>query len=157
VLEEYLENYKGCLIVVTHDRYFMDKIVDHLFVFEGEGKVNDILGSYSVWREKQKQEQYKLSNKKSNTPKPVANEEPITADKADKKSKTTLTYKEKLELEALELEMELLEAKKTELETALGGDNQESKFILETSTQLSEALTSLETKTDRWLKLSEYT
>ncbi|MBL4625546.1 MAG: ABC-F family ATP-binding cassette domain-containing protein, partial [Flavobacteriales bacterium] len=153
VLEEYLENYKGCLIVVTHDRYFMDKIVDHLFIFEGQGKVKDILGSYSVWREQQKQEQYSKSEKKS---KPVESVATISEVITPKKEKTTLTYKEKLELEALELDLELLEAEKVKLETELGGDNQDSQFIMDTSSKLGKVLTTLETKSDRWLELSEY-
>ena len=154
VLEEYLENYKGCLIVVTHDRYFMDKIVDHLFVFEGQGKVRDILGNYSIWRENQKQEQNTKPFKKGKAIK--ASESREKEVDFSKNVKTTLTYKEKLEIEALELDIALLEKEKLKLETDLGGDNQDSKFIMETSTKLSQVLTILEDKSDRWLELSEY-
>jgi ATP-binding cassette subfamily F protein uup len=154
VLEEYLENYKGCLIVVTHDRYFMDKIVDHLFIFEGQGKVKDILGNYSIWRENQKQEQNTRPVKKGGAAKGI--ESALEEVNFTKKAKTTLTYKEKLEIEALELDIKLLETEKTKLESELGGDNQDSRFIMETSTKLSQVLTSLENKSDRWLELSEY-
>src|SRR5690606_14822894 len=64
VLEDYLRNFQGCLIVVSHDRYFMDKMVDHLFVFEGEGKVNDILGNYTVYRKKLKEQQQDIRDGK---------------------------------------------------------------------------------------------
>lgn len=154
VLEEYLENYKGCLIVVTHDRYFMDKIVDHLFIFEGQGEVKDILGNYSIWRENQKQEQNTKPVKKIGGAKTI--ESPAKEVDFTKNTKTTLTYKEKLELEALELDISLLEKEKEKLESELGGDNQDSAFIMETSTKLSQVLTSLENKSDRWLELSEY-
>ncbi|MDA9564139.1 ATP-binding cassette domain-containing protein [Flavobacteriales bacterium] len=155
VLEEYLENYKGCLIVVTHDRYFMDKIVDHLFVFEGQGEIKDILGNYSIWREEQKQLQYNKTNKKSSTDVlPEIKTQETEAPSVKEKNK--LTYKEKIELEQLELDLELLEKEKTKLENELGGANQEPQFIMETSTKLSEVLVTLETKSDRWLELSEY-
>lgn len=155
VLEEYLENYKGCLIVVTHDRYFMDKIVDHLFVFEGQGEIKDILGNYSIWREEQKQIQNNKTGKKTNTDGLTENQVPEKA-VTPTKEKNKLTYKEKIELEQLELDLELLEKEKTRLENELGGSNQEPQFIMETSTKLSEVLVSLETKSDRWLELSEY-
>ncbi|NQY66930.1 MAG: ABC-F family ATP-binding cassette domain-containing protein [Flavobacteriales bacterium] len=147
VLEEYLENFKGCLIVVTHDRYFMDKIVDHLFVFEGEGQIKDILGNYTIWREEQK-----FNLKKDNT---VNTQIKLVAKSKPTKEKTKLSFKEKAELEKLEVDMPLLENKKTRLELELSTGELDTQEIMALSADLSELLVDLDTKTDRWLELSE--
>ena len=152
VLEEYLRGFQGCLIVVSHDRYFMDKMVDHLFVFEGEGEIKDLLGNYTAYR---KQLQSKNSNKKTK----IEPEEIVkvsTLDAGTPKEKIKLTYKENAEFVGLEGEMEKLEQEKAQLTQDLSDVNTSNEDLMIVGEKLSKVVNELETKTDRWLELSEY-
>src|SRR5690606_18548698 len=109
ILEEFLQNYQGCIIIVSHDRYFMDKLVDHLFVFEGDGEVRDFPGNYSQYREWEKDQE------KSKAPEVVAEEKPKEPENKSRK----MSFKEKRELELLEKEIESLENEKKQLDAQL--------------------------------------
>lgn len=147
VLEEYLRVFQGCVIIVSHDRYFMDKIVDHLFVFDGEGTIKDFPGNYSEWREKQLQEeQEEKRNKKpeqKELPKPV------------KAKERKLTFNEKKELEQLENDIEVLETEKAMINEELNSGTLESNQLQEKSTRYVAITELLEEKEMRWLELSE--
>lgn len=149
VLEDFLMDFQGCLIIVTHDRYFMDKLVDHLFVFEGEGKVKDFLGNYNDYRLKEK---LKETNKTS-----APKETKVVEEKSNnQQSKTKHSYKEKLEFEQLEKELELLETKKEQLTNLLEETISDHDELLKITKKLGDVTTSLDAKTDRWLTLSEF-
>ena len=152
VLEDFLEDFQGCLIIVTHDRYFMDKLVDHLFIFEGDGKVNDYLGKYSDYREELKQQQ--LADKKAEAAK--ANKAPEKQIEKVAALKIKLSYKEKIELEQLDKEIELLESKKVELMKVLEANQANHEEIMKITSELGEISTQLESKEERWLYLSEF-
>ena len=115
VLEQYLKNFRGCLIVISHDRYFMDKVVDHLFVFHGEGNIQDFPGNYTQYREATKQKA-KSDESKSNSQSPINNQ------KVKTEQKRRLSYKEKKELEELEIRIPQLEEEKTQLDNLLRND-----------------------------------
>ena len=150
VLEDYLRNFEGCLIVVSHDRYFMDKMVDHLFVFEGEGKIKDIIGNYTVFRKELIQDQRKEKQEvKSNEIIQDIN----TAKPVEKKK---LSFKEKQEYEQLEKDIELLEQEKTSLTAQLSVSNLSGEKMQDLGLRLGEVVNQLEQKSDRWLELAEY-
>jgi ATP-binding cassette subfamily F protein uup len=150
VLEEYLRSFEGCLIVVSHDRYFMDKMVDHLFVFEGQGKVVDILGNYTEYR--------KLKSEKKKEAKPIQEEKQVAeAPKVeDNKPKKKLSFKERSEFDQIEKEMEQLEIEKEELTNQLSDGSLSGDEIMNVGNRLAEVVSLIESKTDRWLELSEY-
>lgn len=155
VLEDFLRLYQGCLVVVSHDRYFMDKLVDHLFVFEGDGYVRDYPGNYSQYREF-KEEQEKLSRlerkeEKKNEPTVI----PTTSSKPDK-VKTKLSFNEKREYERLEKEIEELEEEKEGLEAQLNTGEGSYEELQQWADRISEILALVDEKSDRWLELSEY-
>jgi len=143
-LEEYLLQYPGCLLIVSHDRYFLDKLVDHLFVLE-HGEVKDILGSYIDFRELLKAE------------KTVVDEKPKAERIKSPEAKTKLTFKEKFELEALEKEIPVLEEKKRTLEEQLSAAASDHEALLRASDELGKVVEELDTKSFRWLELSEKT
>ena len=149
VLEEFLMEFQGCLMVVTHDRYFMDKLVDHLFVFEGEGKVKDYLGRYS---------DYRLEAKRLESKEKVAQKEtkPVTEKPKNEAPKTKLSYKEKLEFEALEKDLKNLEVKKETLAKQINDTVTDHSELMKVTKELGDVTTELDTKTDRWLTLSEF-
>lgn len=155
VLEDYLRNFPGCLIVVSHDRYFMDKMVDHLFVFDGSGDIKDIVGNYTAYRSQlitdQKEEKRLEAAEKKEAKKEVVVEEKVSSDKKKK-----LSFKEREEFKQLEKDLESLEILKEELTSKLSDSTLPSQEIVEIGNQLSETVKSLEEKTDRWLELSEY-
>ena len=132
VLEDFLEDFQGCLIIVTHDRYFMDKLVDHLFIFEGDGKVNDYLGRYSDYREELKQKQ--LADKKAESAK--TNKVPEKQTEKIATPKTKLSYKEKIELEQLDKDIEALESKKAELMKILETTQANHEEIIKITSEL---------------------
>jgi ATP-binding cassette subfamily F protein uup len=152
VLEDYLQLFEGCLIVVSHDRYFMDKMVDHLFVFEGDGEIKDIIGNYTDYRKNQKQEARELKN----TPvKEIeVKEEPKVVEKPIEKRK--LSFKEKQEYEQLPNEIERLEAKKEKLTLELSDASKSNQQIMELGNELAKVVAELEQKSDRWLELAEF-
>ena len=144
-LEEFLMDFQGCLIVVSHDRYFMDKLTNHLFVFEGDGQVKDEYCSYSEFRQKQlaKQKIEKAMLSKENS-----------AVKASKKE-AKISYKDKYEYEQLSKEIEALEEKKNQLEAELMNQSLSFEELQEVSKNMEILITSLESKTDRWIELDE--
>jgi len=144
VLEEFLLDYEGCLVIVSHDRYFMDKIVDHLFVFKGEGEVQDFPGNYSDYFT------YEQSSVRE-TPK----EEKAPATKNSwRGANSTLSQNEQRELSRLEKEIAQLEVQKATIEAHFTQEALSSEELQEQSQALSEVLTLLERKSDRWLELS---
>ena len=147
VLEDYLRVFQGCVIIVSHDRYFMDKIVDHLFVFDGEGNIKDFPGSYTIWRNKQLEEEDK--RKKQIKPEVKAAIKPI------KEKERKLTFNEKKELEQLEKEIASLESEKAEINHALNSGSLDSSQLQEKSTRFVTIIGILEEKEMRWLELSE--
>lgn len=149
VLEEFLMNYSGCLLVVSHDRYFLDRLVDHTFAFEGNGYVKDFPGNYTDyrnWADEQLKEQRKEEKPKAETARPAVQESP----------KKKLSFKEKQEFEALEKEIPKLEAEKSELSDKLSGGISDFDEISRISTRLEEVVVELEMKELRWLELSEW-
>jgi len=151
-LEEFLLSYSGCLIIVSHDRYFLDKLTDHIFIFEGEGKIRDYYGKYS---------EYKFESEKTKTSVPKESSQPKTekkkARKEDtKKPKVKLTFKEKLEYEKLEPEIEALEEEKTALSEEMNSGTLEYEELNKKSMRVTELIELIEVKTLRWMELGEY-
>jgi ATP-binding cassette subfamily F protein uup len=152
VLEDYLQLFEGCLIVVSHDRYFMDKMVDHLFVFEGDGEIKDIIGNYTDYRKNQKQEARELKN--APVKEVEVKEEPKVVEKPIEKRK--LSFKEKQEYEQLPNEIERLEEKKEKLTLELSDASKSNQQIMELGNELAKVVAELEQKSDRWLELAEF-
>lgn len=150
VLEEYLRGFQGCLIVVSHDRYFMDKMVDHLFVFESEAEIVDVIGNYTTYRKKQKAITKNKAKESSETkPQSVHVEQRV-------KEKKKLSFKEKQEYESLEHEIEQLEKSKQQYTDMLSQSVLQGEELYETGEKLAKVVGSIELKTNRWLLLSEY-
>ncbi len=145
VLENYLTNFQGCLIVVSHDRYFMDKVVDHIFVFHGDGHVQDFPGNYTQYRLEQ--------GTKSQEQRP--NTTDTKTEKVKTEQKRRLSFKEKKELEELEKQMPLLEKEKTQLEALLSGGATSPDDIAKASARYKEVQERLDEAEMRWLELSE--
>ena len=157
VLEDYLRTFEGCLIVVSHDRYFMDKMVDHLFVFEGQGKIKDIVGNYTEYRKKIIDDHRQEKIDKVSAEKQVEKltiQVPKTATIVNEKRK--LSFKEKTEFEELEKVLEQLETEKLRLTNVLSNTQSSSQEIIEAGTKLSDVVKEIEYKTERWLMLSEF-
>jgi ATP-binding cassette subfamily F protein uup len=151
ILEEYLQAFSGCLIVVSHDRFFMDKVTDHLLVFHGNARIQDFPGNYTQYREwKQQEEKKEAAEVKSSRtevePRRIRTEE-----------KAKLTFKEKREFEGLEQEIEQLEAEKEQISGLLSSGTLTSEELTERSTRLSQVMELIDEKTMRWLELSEKT
>lgn len=154
VLEEYLQNFSGCVIIVSHDRYFMDKVVDHVLVFKGNGVVKDFPGNYSQYRA---YEEMKAQAERAET---AASDKNKTAEKAKGKTrqnpeKRKLTFKERRELEELEQDIERLEAEQKSLEQDFAGGALNVEEITEKSKRLNSLKKELDEKSTRWLELSE--
>ena len=147
VLEQYLKNFRGCLIVISHDRYFMDKVVDHLFVFHGEGKVQDFPGNYTQYRETSKE----LRGSEVQELRSLE----VKGTKTKTEQKRRLSFKEKKELEELEVRMPQLEEEKTQLETLLSGGSSSADEIAQASKRYQEVQEELNEAEMRWLELSE--
>ena len=151
ILEQYLQDFHGCVIVVSHDRYFMDKVVDHLLVFHGEGDIKDFPGNYSQYREWEKLEERK--------PEPVSKSSQAAAPSKAKprdEQKRRLTFKEKQEFSQLEQDIERLEAEKVQIESALSSGTISVEQITEMSKRLPKLTEELDEKSMRWLELSEW-
>lgn len=154
VLEEYLRSFKGCVIVVSHDRYFMDKVVDHLLVFRGQADIKDFPGNYTQYREwkdcqdqlEKEQEAAKQAKAAPEPEKPRRQEQP----------KKKLTFKEKKEFEALDAEIPQLEAEKAEIEAALSSGTLSTDELLAKSDRITKLIEEIDEKTLRWLELSEF-
>ncbi|MBR4526839.1 MAG: ABC-F family ATP-binding cassette domain-containing protein [Bacteroidaceae bacterium] len=157
ILEQYLQDFHGCVIVVSHDRYFMDKVVDHLLVFHGDGKVKDFPGNYTQFREWEKLESMRedASHKVKQESKAAVSSTNETRRNRNEE-KRRLTYKEKMEFQQLEQDIETLEAEKASIEAALSGGSISVEQITEMSKRLPLLNEELDEKSMRWLELSEY-
>lgn len=154
-LEEFLMEYPGCILIVSHDRYFMDRMVDHLFAFEGNGVIRDFPGNYSQYREAMAKGL--LSNNEQQIMKPVAEEEkqPVTHNpQPATSSPKKLSFKEKFELETLEKEMPALQEEKRSLEEKMAG-NLPYDELQKAADRISKIIEQLDEKEMRWLELSE--
>ena len=149
VLEEYLQNFKGCVIVVSHDRYFMDKVVNHLLVFNGQGDIRDFPGNYTDYRE---WKAAKAVHEKEASPQPKKEKKP---QRERPEGKRRMTFKERKEFEQLEQEIAALEEEKKSIETALCSGALGVEELTEKSKRLPVLNEELDEKTMRWLELSE--
>ncbi len=163
VLEEYLCNFKGCVIVVSHDRYFMDKVVDHLLVFKGQGEIKDFPGNYTQFRDMEDELSKNASQASSQSPKGGDASSkgsnataPAKAKPNFSEAKRRLSYKEKCEYEQLGKDIELLEAEKKQIEDALSSGTISVEQITELSKRLPVLNDELDEKSFRWLELDEY-
>lgn len=153
ILEDFLQDFEGCLIVVTHDRFFLDKLVEHLLIFEGKGVIRDFNGRYDEYRvqkayeeERAKKKPNITSQSKATAPTPSTNDNP----------KRKLSFKEKQEYEALEQEIEQLESKKEKLTREMSQANLSHQALQEKAETMTKLMASIEQKTDRWLELAEF-
>ncbi|MDY3068069.1 MAG: ABC-F family ATP-binding cassette domain-containing protein [Parabacteroides sp.] len=154
VLEEYLRSFKGCVIVVSHDRYFMDKVVDHLLVFRGQADIKDFPGNYTQYREwKDYQDQLEKEQEAAKQAKAAPEPEKPRRQEQPKKK---LTFKERKEFEALDAEIPQLEAEKAEIEAALSSGTLSTDELLAKSDRISKLIEEIDEKTLRWLELSEF-
>ena len=152
VLEEYLRDFKGCVIVVSHDRYFMDKVVDHIFVFNGNADIKDFPGNYTEyrdWREEEKAAALKEAAAKAAKVAP-------TKQNYRTESKRKLSFKEQREYEALESEISALESEKSAIELELCSGVLDNDTLLKKSVRIQELINLIDEKTMRWLELSEF-
>ncbi|MFQ3579720.1 MAG: ABC-F family ATP-binding cassette domain-containing protein [Bacteroidales bacterium] len=149
ILEEYLQDFKGCVLIVSHDRFFMDKIVDHLFIFEGNGEISLFPGNYSDYREYQKKE------KKNGITEIIKNDKNSNTEIYTKKSEKKLSYKEQKELETLEKEISTLEERKSVIESELSKNTSEIEKIQSLANELQTILEQISEKELRWMELEE--
>ena len=157
VLEDYLINFKGCVIVVSHDRFFMDKVVDHMLVFQGDCKIKDFPGNYTdyrQWKELKDEEERELAEleKKSNQHKQATTQQPKNSNTEGKRK---LSFNEKREYEQLTKDIESLEKEKAELETALASGTLSNDELVQKSQRFQEVTDLLDEKELRWLELDE--
>lgn len=149
ILEEYLQDFPGCVIVVSHDRYFMDKVVDHLLVFKGQGEIKDFPGNYTQYREWQALQPKDLS---ATAQKPA---KATTDTKSERENKRKMSFKEKREFEQLEKDIDMLETEKKQIEDALSSGTLSVDEITQLSKRLPLLNDELDEKSMRWLELSE--
>ena len=150
VLEDYLRNFQGCLIVVSHDRYFMDRVVDHIFVFHGNGHIQDFPGNYTQYRLETKDTSISIETNHKNN-----NSLEVKGTKIKSEQKRRLTFKEKKELEELDIRIPQLETEKAELEALLSGGATLPDEIAKASARYQEVQEELDMAEMRWLELSE--
>ena len=154
VLEEYLKSYTGSVIIVSHDRFFLDKIADHLFVFEGEGVVKDFVGSYSGYREYMKDKEKERRALEREKQQKEEKKRFVESENVPAK-KRKLTYKEQKELEQIEKDLEALNAEKAEIEEKLSGGNISGEELNRCSMRIGEVMALLDEKEMRWLELND--
>jgi len=167
ILEEYLKEFKGTLILVSHDRHFLDRLVDHLFVFCGDGEVKDFIGSYSQYREfikdyeaekRAKAREEERASKSAAVAGSLSASSPLDAGASSKPSRPDaprkLSYKEQRELEQLEKDIESLTAEKSDLESKMNGGLTDPAELQKVTTRFAEVSSELDTKETRWLELS---
>ena len=155
VLEEYLRNFKGCVIVVSDDRYFMDKVVDHLLVFRGEGNIKDFPGNYTQFREAEDRAEKEKEKEVKTTSQATVSAAPAKAKPNFSEQKRRLSYKERMEYERLEKDIEALEAEKKQIEEALSSGTLSVADITTMSKRLPVLTDELDEKSLRWLELDE--
>ena len=167
ILEEYLKEFKGTLILVSHDRHFLDRLVDHLFVFCGDGEVKDFIGSYSQYRDfikdyeaekRAKACEEERASKSASVTGQLSASSPLDAGASSKPSRPDaprkLSYKEQRELEQLEKDIESLTAEKSDLESKMNGGLTDPAELQKVTTRFAEVSSELDTKETRWLELS---
>jgi ATP-binding cassette subfamily F protein uup len=158
-LEQFLVDLDVCLLIVSHDRFFMDKLCTKLLVFEGQGKIKEWVGSYTELREKQKEEAERARPTKTSASRTTSDSptDPTVAavDPTATGAKKKLTYAERLELQRIDKEMPLLEARKEELLIIMAAGGTDHHKMMEHSIELERAIKDLDRMTDRWLELSE--
>lgn len=152
VLEEYLAEFKGCLIVISHDRYFMDKVVDHLMVFNGDADLQLYPGNYTQYREWKSEEEKRSAQEEKQIKESSEKEKKVQKTT----EKTKLTYKERLEFEGLESEIEKLEQEKESLNESLSSGTLSPDELISVSNRIGEVINLIDEKTLRWLELSEF-
>ena len=150
ILEDFLLSYKGCLLVVSHDRYFMDKLIDHLLIFEGDGNIRDYNGRYSEYR-MEMEEKEKADTKEKNLRLAANREETVNRSQVKKK----FTFKEKLEFEKLEKEISALEEERAVLTEKLSSGNGDHVQVNEWALRMQQIIDEVDVKSMRWLELSE--
>jgi len=148
VLEDYLMKFKGCVMVVSHDRYFLDKVTDHLFAFEGNCVIKDFPGSYSDYN------QQKITKERQQS-KAIKKEKVVEKPKPANEKPKKLSYKEKRELEQIEKDLEDLELKKENLQNELNAGSLDSELLVRKSKELSDVMADMDEKELRWLELKE--
>jgi ATP-binding cassette subfamily F protein uup len=153
-LEAFLSDFGGCILLVSHDRYFLDRIVEHIFVFEGQGEIKDYNGSYTEYRLDQ-EKQAKKEKKEAKQEALAAAEKPNSDKNAGQAPKTKRSFKEKYEFETLEKEIEELEVEKVTLETELAENATDFDIISKATERLGTVIADLSAKGDRWLVLSD--
>ena len=155
VLEEYLHGFKGCVIVVSHDRYFMDKVVDHLLVFHGNAEIQDFPGNYTqyrLWKEMQTEQERKKS-----AAAPASNDSAAKkSSRPEKEQKKKLSFKERKEFESLDAEIPQLEEEKARLEVEMSSGTLSNDQLLAKSERIAALIAEIDEKTMRWLELSEW-
>jgi ATP-binding cassette subfamily F protein uup len=146
-LETFLEQYQGCLMVVSHDRHFLDRIVSQLFVFRPEGKIKEFPGNYTDYliKEKEESKQKKLSEEKK--------DKPVTTKKRDSTTKIKLTYKEQKEKESIEELLPILEERKQTIEQQLSSGELTNELLLSTTQEYQALIEEINQKEERWLEL----
>ncbi len=154
VLEDYLQNFKGCVIVVSHDRYFMDKVVDHLLVFHGQANVQDFPGNYTDYRLYREMKQQQERKEKEQAAKQQANK-PAENKNQNSTRARKLTYKEQKELEQLTADIETLEAEKATITEELSSGSLQGQELVDKSQRIGDIDKELDEKTERWMDLSE--
>jgi ATP-binding cassette subfamily F protein uup len=161
-LEEFLLEFQGCVLIVSHDRYFLDRLVDHVFAFEGNGVVKDFPGNYSEYRQWKYDQEYEAEKNAGKEQKAEAKElkaaaeiEEAPVSTATVVEKKKLSYKEQKELETLEKELEQLEKRKTEIEAELAGGLTGTAEIQKASQEFTKVSESIDEKTMRWLELQD--
>ena len=150
ILEDYLVNFKGCVIVVSHDRFFLDRIVDHIFVFKGQGEIKDFPGNYSQYRIAEK-----LDTKENRETPKIKNNNPSQRSQSDREKKNKLTFKEKKELEEINISLPALENEKRELEERMSSGTLNHTEILKMSQRIEEIIKDIDKKELRALELME--
>jgi ATP-binding cassette subfamily F protein uup len=152
-LEEFLMNFRGCLIIVSHDRYFLDKLTDHLFIFKGDGKIKDYYGSYSAYQH----QEASFKKQAIKTSQPAAENRPVPQEneKANR-PKTKLTFKEQQEYDRLEPEIEKLEIEKSALEEELNAGKLDYESLHRKSERIAEIIKLTDSKIQRWMELGQY-
>ena len=149
VLEDFLQEYPGVLLVVSHDRYFLDKIVDHIFVFQGDGRVKDFPGTYSEYRQWSRQQAAEQPREQASGEKPKAARERGP-------QKQRLSYRQQQEYDAIEQELPCLEAEKQQIEAVFSsGETLSPDRVNELSHRMEQLLARIDTLEMRWLELSE--
>ncbi len=161
VLEDYLQTFSGCVIVVSHDRYFMDKVVDHIFSFDGDGVIKDFPGNYSDYRDwflqREQEQKQELKDAQKATQQAAQQAAKPKAKAAVKESNRPrkMTFNEKREYEQLEKEIATLEAEKAQIEVLLSSGSLDAELLVEKSSRIGEVIGLIDEKSMRWLELSE--